>query len=280
MDENSPNPQQNIDENSLYRLVDGRHGRFLANPNDIYIGRAIVEYGEFSEIESTLILQFVPEGGTVIEVGANIGAHTVAIARTAGPRGRVHAYEPQPVIFQNLCANLALNNLTNVYAYNKGCGAERSRMTIPDINYAVEGNYGGIAIDALPADLSGQAVDIEPLDELDLTRLDLLKIDAEGMETEILQGAAETVAEFTPILYVENDRVEKSEALITLIQSFGYRLWWHTPALFNPDNWAKNIYNPWPNIVSFNMLCIHQSRPTKITGSQEITEPTAHPMRC
>lgn len=151
-----------------YELVTTRHGRFLANPNDTYIGRALIDYGEFSELESQVLLQLLAHGGIAVEVGANIGAHTVALARKAGPGGRVYAFEPQPVIFQNLCANLALNGLTNVYPHNQACGGAPGRMRFPDINYAVSGNFGGVSLEMLPDVKSGMKIDIVPLDDLAL----------------------------------------------------------------------------------------------------------------
>ncbi len=274
-----PAPATQDDRPGLYRLVETRHGRYLANPNDVYIGRALIDYGEFSEIESNLITQVCPEGARVAEIGANIGAHTVAIARKVGRTGRVHAFEPQPVVFQNLCANLALNSLTNVYAYNKACGAQRDSLTFPDIRYDVEGNFGGMALEKLPKSEHGQTVEIVPLDDLRIPLLHFVKIDAEGMEVEVLTGAAKTLARDKPILYVENDRPDRSEELIRLIQGHGYRLWWHNPPLFNLDNWAGNTTNAWPRVVSCNMLCIHASRSTNINGLREVADPGEHPMR-
>lgn len=271
----APGPELGVD----YQLVETRHGRFLANPNDTYIGRALIDYGEFSELESQVILQLLPENGTAIEVGANIGAHTVALARKAGPRGRIYAFEPQPVIFQNLCANLALNGLTNVYPHNQACGAGASRMRFPDINYAVSGNFGGVSLDMLPDVQTGMMIDIVPLDELNLRRCDLLKIDAEGMEHAVIEGAHKLIETCSPILYVENDRPEKSEELIANILQLGYRAWWHTPPYFNKNNWAQNPENAWPGVVSLNMLCVHGTRKANMTGLTEITRADERPER-
>jgi len=55
---------------------------------------------------------------------------------------------------------------------------------------------------------------------------------------------------------VENDRKEHSQRLIALIQSFGYRLWWHLPRMYNPDNYRGDSENMFGNIVSVNMLCL------------------------
>ena len=56
----------------LYKLVQGRHGRFLANPLDIYIGRSLIEYGEFSEGECTLLTKILRPGAVAIEAGASL----------------------------------------------------------------------------------------------------------------------------------------------------------------------------------------------------------------
>ncbi len=262
-----------------YRLVDTRHGRFLANPNDTYIGRALIDYGEFSELESQILLQLLPGGGTAVEVGANVGAHTVALARKAGPTGRIYAYEPQPVIFQNLCANLALNGLTNVYPYNQACGAEADNMRFPDINYGVKGNFGGVSLEMLPDVETGMMIDIIPLDSLRLRRCDLLKIDAEGMEQPVLDGAEALIKSCAPILYLENDRVEQSAELIETVLRLGYRAWWHTPPYFNKDNFSNYPENAWPGVVSINMLCVPKSRKANITGLVEVLSPDDRPER-
>src|SRR6185295_9733823 len=104
-------------------LVRGRRGNFIASDNDIYVGRSLIHYGEFSEIEWQLLAHYCHPGHTVVEIGANIGSHTVSLSKAVGRAGRVIAIEPQPVIFQTLCANLALNCLLNVEPHLCGCAA-------------------------------------------------------------------------------------------------------------------------------------------------------------
>ena len=106
----------------LIRL-ETRHGPMLAFRHDAYITRSIELYGEFSGREWKLFEQLVEPGQTVVESGANIGAHTVPLARRCAP-GPLYAFEPQQRVFQALCANLALNDITNVVASPDACGAE------------------------------------------------------------------------------------------------------------------------------------------------------------
>src|SRR6185437_4192192 len=88
------------------------HGPMLALAGDRYITRSLEVYGEFSAGEWDLFAQVVKPGMTVVEVGANIGAHSIALAKACAP-GPLYLFEPQQRVFQILCANLALNGVTN-----------------------------------------------------------------------------------------------------------------------------------------------------------------------
>ena len=99
-----------------------------------------------------------------------------------------------------------------------------------------------------------EPVEIVPVDTLGLARCDLLKIDVEGMEGEVLAGATTTITRFRPVLYVENDREEKSAPLIERLLSLDYELFWHLPFLFNPENFFGQTANVFKGIVSINIL--------------------------
>jgi FkbM family methyltransferase len=260
--------------------VETRHGLFLANPHDQYIGRALIEYGEFSEREWMLLAQLARPNAVIVEIGANIGAHAVSLAKAVGPGGHVVAIEPQPVVFQNLCANLALNGLTNVQAINAGCGEADASLSFPRINYTRLGNFGAIPLDRLPPDPNSPfRVPVRPLDALvDLKALHLIKIDVEGMEAAAIRGARGLIAAHRPFLYVENDRVEKSAELISLIESLGYRAWWHTPTYFNPENFAGRSDNIYGGIASVNMLCAPGERSVTVPDLKPVDGPDWHPL--
>src|SRR5688500_1390243 len=109
-----------------------KHGFFMFNRNDNFIGRSLDLYGEWGEKEITPLLSCVRPGDTVLDIGANIGTHTVAIAHKVGPTGRVYAFEPQRRIFQMLCGNVAVNALNNVWTYQKGVSERVGEMVIPE----------------------------------------------------------------------------------------------------------------------------------------------------
>jgi FkbM family methyltransferase len=262
-----------------------RHGLMVYNRNDAYIGRSLELYGEFSQGESGLFEQIVHRGDRVIEVGANIGAHTVRLAQLAGPDGEVHAFEPQRLVFQTLCANLALNSIQNTHCYLQGVGSTEGTLTVPPIDYERPGNFGGISLGAgAPRKSSGTdvALEVVPLVMLDRTfrrleRLRLLKIDVEGMEIDVLLGGRELILRTRPVLYVENDRPEKSEALVGYLRSLGYDLYWHTPRLYNPDNYLGNRENVFGGILSINLFGLPAGSPVDVKGFTRVESPV-HPV--
>ncbi|MFL9914336.1 FkbM family methyltransferase [Paraburkholderia fungorum] len=255
------------------QLVQTRHGWMLANPNDFYLGRALIEYGECSELESAVLRQLLVRPGIVVEVGANIGVHTVPLAREAQARRQVLvAFEPQPVIFQNLCANLAANELRNVLAWPYACGAGAGTLHFARPDYDAPGNFGGVSMQT-EAGANTIAVPCVRLDDvLRSHTVGLLKIDVEGFELSALQGAEETIARSRPVIYVENDRLDRSQALIEWLWSKEYRMWWHLPPLFNPGNFFGRAENIYGRLLSCNMLALPRELEMEIEGFVEVTE--------
>lgn len=86
------------------------------NINDIFVGRSLDCHGEYCRGETTLFAQIVLPGAVALDVGANIGALTLPLARIMASGGTVVAMEPQRAAFQLLCPNLALNEIGNVRA--------------------------------------------------------------------------------------------------------------------------------------------------------------------
>jgi FkbM family methyltransferase len=220
----------------LLKTLTTRHGTMLAFPQDRYVTRCLEVYGEHSPAEISLLTQIVTPGMTVVEVGANIGAHTLPLARACRP-GPLYAFEPQRRVFQVLCANLALNDIDNAVALPQACGAEAGWAVIPPMDYAGPENIGGVSL--APAGSAGERVQVVRLDDLDLPACGLLKVDVEGFEAEVLTGAAATIRRHRPVLYVENDRPPKQRALIRQMADLGYRLHWHTPRLVIGSNFNR-----------------------------------------
>ncbi len=289
-------------------LVRGRYGYILYNKHDFYVGRSVEHYGEWSPAETELFQQFCRPGHYVVEVGAHIGTHTLALARmveappparphpaidhldvapVAGNRGQVFAFELQRLLAQTLAANVALNSLTNVHTYHLGVGREAATVWLrDDIDYLSDRNFGGFSMKFLTCSEEDPypkyPVTIVRLDDFyHQPRLDLLKVDVEGMEDDVLRGAAGVIHRHRPVIYLENDRKEKSVVLIELIRSYGYRLFWHHAFLYSPNNFTGNNSNIFQEgIASINMVCIHKTSNINLTAIAdfEILDSSEHPI--
>jgi FkbM family methyltransferase len=251
----------------------------LVNPNDQYVGQALLRYGEYGELEAQFLGQLITPRRLVVEVGANIGSHTVVLARQAAAMGsQLVAFEPQPFVFQNMCANLALNGIRNVRAWPYACGARAETVHFACPDYAQSGNFGGVSMHAGPA-LDRVAVPCVTLDEM-LAEDDvgLLKLDVEGFELNALQGAERLLARCRPTVYLENDRVDKSRDLIEWLWAHEYRLWWHVTRLYNPLNHFGNGENVYSNLASFNMLALPRESSITVQNLVEVVDAAWHPL--
>jgi FkbM family methyltransferase len=261
-------------------LVRGRDGAFLINTNDVFVGRSIMVYGEYCRDEGEGLRMLIKPGDTVIEAGANIGSHTVGLAKRVGPQGTVIAFEPQRACYALLQAQIALNELSNVFAFNEGVGDRPTTLYMPRLDYAQPGNFGGASLAEAPSP-QHEAVSVIRLDDrFRDAKVHLIKIDVEGMEGQVIDGARELIAKSRPRFYLENDRVAKSPDLIRQLLDLRYRLWWHMPPLFSADNYFQvkdNIFGRF--ITSKNMIGIPaEDKTVEIRGLTEIMSPDApHP---
>ncbi|MBX9699286.1 MAG: FkbM family methyltransferase [Acetobacteraceae bacterium] len=164
------------------------HGRL-----DDLIHRFAYFFGVFEPAVTAVFETTLRPGDVVIDIGANVGAHTLLAARLVGPTGRVHAIEASPWIFERLQANLARNHAVNVTAYNL---AVTDRPGPVQVFLHDTSNRGGTTI--LPGEAAHRATtpeavveglplgDIVPTDALRTARL--IKIDVEGAEWLVAQG--------------------------------------------------------------------------------------------
>ena len=257
-----------LDPSGFNELTATRSGPMIYNKNDVYVGGSLQKYGEFSVSEQQLFAQIVRPGMLVVEVGANIGAHTIDLARMVGLDGEVHAFEPQRIVFQTLCANLALNQCVNVFARQMALGASAGSIMVPPVQPSERNNFGGISLGEFAG---GEPVVLNTLDSLDLPACHFIKADVEGMEVDVLKGAEKTIDIYRPLMYVENDRAERSKELLTLIQSYGYVAYWHKALLFNAENFANDPEDIFPGIVSINVLCVPKETRMMVDGLRQVT---------
>ena len=249
---------------------DFRYGKIIYNQMDTHIGKSLKLYGEYSQGESELFDVLVRAGDWVIEGGANIGSLTVHLAQLVGENGKVFAFEPQRLVFQLLAGNMAINNLTNVYCFQKYLSDETGTVKVPVFDPTKVNNFGGYSMRTNYSE--GDDVEVITPDSLQLPRCDFIKLDVEDMELKALKGAENIIKNFHPIIYAEANPGEKRIPLFNWLRERGYKIYSHKPFLYNSKNYFNNPENIFPNIISSNVLCIPSQRNWIKVKEEEVYE--------
>lgn len=171
-----------------------------------------------------LIERLARPGHTVLDIGANIGAHTLRFAKLVGREGHVYAFEPMDYAFGKLTRNLALNATGNTRA---------ARLALSDSNASnQEVHYRSSWASTGERTLETSRVDFRRLDdwcdEHGVTRVDLIKMDVDGHEMQALSGGIRLLERSRPPLLMEAGAwhfKSDSENPLQLLAGLGYRFW-------------------------------------------------------
>lgn len=216
---------------ALRRTGAGRDFDFYVRPGDL-IGNITIANGLFERHEIQALQYVVQLGrskdphskpGVFLDVGANIGAYSVALSSRFA---EVIAFEPNPIVANILRANLAQNRCLNVKVVEKALGAEPSRATLFSIE---KWNIGMASLTSSEGAEEIATVDVVRGDDLlaDLVqqgvRVELLKIDVEGHEPYALQGLMNTLRVHKPLIAFEVRGTDLAKEITRILTSAGYR---------------------------------------------------------
>jgi FkbM family methyltransferase len=256
-------PKRIIDSGNI-AVKECKHGLFTYLANDLFVGRSLDLYGEWTEPEIDHLTQLVLPNSIIVDAGAFIGTHTIALAKITGIGGFVYAFEPQRMIYNILCGNVAMNGLSNVKCYNAGLADVPGRATIPLLDPTFKQNFGSLGLNQYT---EGDITPITTIDSLELQNCHLIKADVEGMEVKVLMGAQLTIKKFKPILYVENNRPDTSQNVIATVNNLGYTAYWDILNYYNPNNFFGNKINVFKKFApEVNLLCIPEHENVIVKG--------------
>eukprot|EP00933_Yihiella_yeosuensis_P016610 TRINITY_DN14113_c1_g2_i4.p1 TRINITY_DN14113_c1_g2~~TRINITY_DN14113_c1_g2_i4.p1 ORF type:complete len:383 (+),score=60.18 TRINITY_DN14113_c1_g2_i4:113-1261(+) len=201
---------------------------FLTPANDFVVSKHLKLYGTFDPQELRMYKELIQPGSTVIDIGANVGSYAIPLAIYLGLDGLVVAAEPFQTVFQILTANSAINGLRNLRTRQVGLGAneERVRARGPKLE---EWNNAGMARVFRPfedkhaetfhykANSEEETISVTTLDKLveqeELQKVDLVKVDVEGHLKAVLEGGQETLRRLRPIIVAEHSGDDSFELL-------------------------------------------------------------------
>jgi FkbM family methyltransferase len=232
-----------------------RDGSLFVTRPSLTLGWHIAFFGSYEPELRDVIRTVLPAGGVAIDMGANVGWHTLLMARTVGPQGRVLAIEANPSIREQLARNIGLNRLAQVEVVACAIADAEGSLDFLGPDSGHPGSASGHVVSGSGDKAGSIRVDARTLDaivaEKRIERLDLVKIDVEGFEWPALQGGKQAIARFRPYILFEFDSAYAArgggspERFVEFFQRYGYTLF------TIGRNWAE-ITDPssWPSCAN------------------------------
>lgn len=181
-----------------------------------------------------VLYDFVKPGMKVIDIGANIGATTLNLAKRVGSNGEVYSFEPSPYNYQRAYQNVSLNNFGNIKLINQGLGNEKTTAFLYNVNTNNRGMQRLLKENSENNSYEKAPVEIDTLDNsmvnFSIPPPSFIKIDVEGYEFNVLLGGKETITKHRPALFIELDdnnlreQCNTAKELIKLITQFQYKI--------------------------------------------------------
>jgi len=238
-------PASGDDDVRAAAFIRGESFTIRGGAADTGVMASVVRSGEFEPHLVEFFGRAVPEGGTVIDIGANIGVHTLALSRIVGG-GRVVAVEPAPANLRHLEWNIAANDCSNVTVAAVGLSDEPGQA---ELNFSSTHPGGAFLADTDVHDQEAFHIELSTLDaiadELGIDQLDLVKIDVEGSEPQVLEGGRRVLTTHRPVVIMEANPIPLARfrgaavsELVAAASTFG------PLSVLQPDGSTQPIYAP------------------------------------
>lgn len=221
------------------------------------IDSSIYYKGCFEPMVTATMCKYVKPGMTVLDIGANIGCHTLRYAKLVGRHGKVIAFEPMPWAVSKLRRNIELNDFNNIVL---------EKIALSDVS-AKRSVYfrSSWTLDdgSTPDSKTNEDVDFITLDEYvhrnKLDKIDFIKLDVDGYEYKVVRGGLKSLIKFKPVMIIEfgnytlNEYGDNLESLIALLSSAGYAF--YSEKNLRPYTSKKSLLDTVPQNSTINVLC-------------------------
>lgn len=187
--------------------------------NDLHFKKNVGPYPftEYQQQTINIAYSYVKDFDTVIDVGANIGLHTVRFAKKFK---NVHSFEPVSSNYNCLVENTKIFDNVNLYKNGLGDNNMTTVIKIP-IDSTNCGAYSIVDFDYYEGPVKSETIEVLKIDDMNLIP-NLIKIDTQGFEEYVLRGSERTIKKCKPVIITECESKSQSNNVIELLQSFGY----------------------------------------------------------
>lgn len=208
-------------------FYDNKKFRIIINPKNGYLDAQIYTGGLYEKHIVREIINNTKEGDVCIDVGANIGHHTIIMSQNVKDTGKVYAYEPIPKIKEQMEKSLSLNNIKNVDTIQI---ALSDKEEVLELNICKESIASSSLVNIMS---TGEKITIQTktLDSYNYDRVDFMKIDVEGFEYNVLLGAEKTIAKNKPTIIIEYSPIyyrtsnpSHSKEILSFFKKYNYTI--------------------------------------------------------
>ena len=194
------------------------------------VSSEMLNFSNYEEEETKILFRCISPDDVIFDIGANIGWYSLLIA-SIYPKAQVFAFEPMPQTYNQLCKNIKLNDLKNIETHKIGFFESEKEISFYfNPNLTVATSIKNILDDENIHTVKGHVVKLDSFTQQnEIKKLDFIKLDVEGAELFVIRGGLETLAQYTPIIFMEMLRKWSAKFgyhpndLITLIQPLGYQ---------------------------------------------------------
>ena len=255
-------------------------GLMFHQADDAVIGEALRLYGQWAMDEIALFAHLMQRpNGDFIDLGANVGCHTVALA-TLFPACEVFSFEANPATFQILAANVTVNGLANCRLFQLLVGQVTDLRRVMMRQGGHDVNLGAVSFEVVQSSRQDASIALQvAVDDIypPSRAVSVIKADLEGMELQALLGLRRTLARGHPAFYFENGAQVNAGPIFNELAKLGYETFWHINQPFDPANFRASTTNVYGGTVEIGTLCLHHEHPVIGEVRQHLT-PTGQAM--
>ena len=257
-------------------IVDTRYGKFNVIDNDTVISHSVRVYGEWAQKEIDFLAHFIKPGYFVIDAGAFIGTHSVAFSSMVGELGKVLAFEPRKNIAEILNKNSSISVCKNIEVMKFALGSKSGIAKINLSPISKQHNFGAMSLtEGLIDDDAFEEVKLVTIDSLNLEKIDFIKVDVEGMESEVVNGAKKTIGKNRPFIFIECNSIDSIEPFMKWCKKERYKIYGVISDAFNPNNFLANSVNYFDTAREVGLFLLpneHENEHKNYLKSQNVAE--------
>jgi FkbM family methyltransferase len=179
-----------------HKIYTSRSGKKICLEEGCWLSTRIEGLGPYQARNLNALKRLVPKSRTTLDIGANVGMNSVEYADFSD---LVYSFEPHPDTFQMLTTTIHANNLKNVILYNEGVGNKKTSIAMK----VMLNNDGQNCMARSDAFANGPIVTVNTIDSKNIQNVDVIKIDVEGFELKVVEGARKTISESRPVIQAE-----------------------------------------------------------------------------